>query len=110
MGAFSRCTVWVVALDGYCASNKQGFKEISINEITGEFSLFNYYKIDPNAWNARITGNLLRNEVKTQSVKGGSRLKAIEAEKDGEAWNLALRWHRSNGGQCTVKTVISPGT
>ena len=47
VSALSEVTSWV-ALDGYCASNKQGFKEISINEITGEFSLFNYYKIPSN--------------------------------------------------------------
>ncbi len=44
----SEVTHWV-ASDGHCSSNRQAFKEISINEVTGEFSLFNYFKNNPSA-------------------------------------------------------------
>ena len=79
-----------IAETGYCGKNKQGYKEIKIDE-NGAFSLFQFYAPEPNLWHTFIKGNLRRNEAELDRVKSKNRaseFKKINAEQKGEAWNI----------------------
>ena len=76
---------------GYCGRNKQGYREIKIDE-NGAFSLFQFYAPEPNLWHVFIKGNLRRNEAELDRDKSKNRpseFKKINAEQEGEAWNIA---------------------
>ena len=55
-----------------------------------------------------VKGNLKLNEAKGRTTRV-ERFGGIEAEQDGEAWNITLTW-RWKGGSCDVKTVITKST
>ena len=76
---------------GYCGRNKQGYREIKIDE-NGAFSLFQFYAPVPNLGHVFIKGNLRRNEAELDRDKSKNRpseFKKINAEQEGEAWNIA---------------------
>ena len=80
---------WIAEI-GYCGRNKQGYKEIKIDE-NGAFSLFQFYAPEPNLWHAFIKGSLRRNEAeldRDKSKNRASEFKKINAEQEGEAWNI----------------------
>ena len=80
---------WIAEI-GYCSRNKQGYKEIKIDE-NGAFLLFQFYAPEPNLWHAFIKGNLRRNEAeldRDKSKNRASEFKKINAEQEGEAWNI----------------------
>ena len=101
-----------VADGGLCKMNKQGFKDIKIDE-DGTFSLIQFYAPDPEGWYAFIKGNLRHNEAELDEDKsnnGGSNFGKFIAGQSGEAWHLTVNWWWSDGNKidkCAIETVIT---